>query len=172
MTQLAVAVSGCSPSSLSANATTATQVTVTTEDASGNEAHEGTYVTLALTGPETLNSVGGPTTETLFVSGATVPISVWSIMGEPGTIALRATSTASGITSGTLTIPTYINTAPASLKVTSSTGTDSDGRPYTLYTVQVRDTDGNSITNTSGSTDAISVSKNASTQGALSNPAP
>ena len=163
-TQVAASVASGEPASLSANTASPTTVDVQLEDAAGNATSAGAYVTIAVTGPGNLNAPGGPTTETLFLSGTVAtPVTIYSQTGTPGTITFTASST--GLTTGSVSVPTYITTAPASLKVASTSGTDANGEPYTTYTVQVLDTNGHPITSGAGSTDAITVSDNAAAQG-------
>lgn len=51
----------------------------------GNPAMSGGYVTLAVSGPGTLNAAGGPTTESLFVSGSQ-NVEVFNETATPGAL--------------------------------------------------------------------------------------
>lgn len=153
-TQLALTVETGSPTALSANTQTPTTLVLSVEDAAGNtfSGAPGEYVTVSVAGQGTL--VGGATSETVFVS-QTSTVVVESVTGTAGTITVAAG--ASGLTSASLSIPTYVNTAPASLAISATTGTDSNGNPYTEYTVSVLDTNGHLISYDSGT---INVSAN------------
>jgi hypothetical protein len=90
----------------------------------------------------------------VYLNGS-LPITVYGEIAEAGTIDVTATAT--GLTAGTVAIPAYVNTAPASLKISSTSGTTS-GTPYTIYTVQLEDTNGNPITTGTNASDALSIS--------------
>jgi len=169
LSKLALAVASGSSSAISANGQYSTTLTLSAENTAGNtfSGQPGTYVTLSLTGPGSFTSGVTPVTnETVYVpTSGTLPVTVYSMAGMPGTISVSATAT--GLTGATASIPTYINTAAGSISVTSTTGTDSMNNPYTLYTVQLLDSNGHPIT-TSSANDAFTVTDNSSTtSGAL-----
>lgn len=156
------------PASLTVNTETDVQsdpatVTIKTEDADGATISSGQYVTVKLSGPGTFDSGSSVTSETLYVDGSTT-VPVYGLKGQPGTVTVSAS--ASGLSSGSVNIPAYVNTSPANIKLTSAQETTSDGTPYTLYTVQLVDTNGNPITYGGNINDAISISDN-STSGTL-----
>ncbi len=137
-TQLAVSIASGSPSSIGTNtAGEYTDVTVALEDAAGNtwSNESGQYVTLTLTGPGSFSSTSTQTTLTTFVTGTSLAIPVYSQVGTPGTVTITASGSA--VSSETLNIPTYNNTAPASLNVQTLNGKDSNGNAYTQYTVSL-----------------------------------
>jgi hypothetical protein len=160
---LALSVESGQPSSLSANTQTSTQVAVTLEDAAGNPLTSGAaqYVTLTLTGPGSFQAGTTPvTTYTVFDAGvAYVP--VYSEPGQPGSIVVNARTT-TGLTASPLTIDAYINTTPAGLSVTATSGQDTAGNTYEEYTVSVVDTNGHPIANATG---AVTVTDNAAVGG-------
>lgn len=161
-TQLAVSIASGSPSSIGTNTTNEyTDVTVALEDAAGNtwSNEPGQYVTLTLTGPGSFSSTSTQTTLTTFVTGTSAAIPVYSQVGTPGTVTITASGSA--VSSGTLNIPTYNNTAPASLNVQTLNGKDSNGNAYTQYTVSLLDTNGHPYTN---GNETLSVTNNAAAQ--------
>lgn len=170
VTGLAVALGSTSAQDLAANSQSHVTVDVSTTDGQGNVTGSaaGTYATVTLSGPGSLVSGSTPSdavkSETIYIpagsSGGTTPVTVYSIVGETGDVTVSATS--SGLQSGSTTIPSYLVGAPASLNVKTSTGTDSNGNPYTLYTVSVVDSNGQAVPNATGS---ITVSNNAVAQG-------
>jgi hypothetical protein len=170
VTALKVAVAGGQPSDLSANSQSYTDVVISTTDAQGNVvgSASGTYATLTLTGPGSFVSGSTPgsavTSETVYIPAGTMggsyTIPVYSVVGETGTVSVTATAT--GLTTGSVSIPSYLIGSPAGLQVQSSAGTDSHGNPYTLYTVTVVDSNGHPVPNASGT---LSVTSNAATQG-------
>ena len=169
LSQLAVAVTSGSPAAISANGQYSTNLTLSAENAAGNtmSGQPGTYVVLTLTGPGSfVSGTTAVTTETVYVgTNGTAPVTVYSMPGMAGSINISATAT--GLTGANLTVPSYINTAPGSLSVTSTAGTDVNGNAYTLYTVQLLDTNGHPITTTAAN-DAFTVTDNsASVSGVL-----
>jgi len=169
LSKLALAVSTGSPSAISANGQYSTTVTLSAENTAGNTftGQPGSYVNLSLTGPGSFQTGTTPvTSETVYVpSTGTLPVTVYSEPGQAGTVVVTASAT--GLTNATLAIPTYINTGAGHVRVGTTTGTDSLGTAYTLYTVQLLDTNGHPIT-TNAANDAFTVSDNASSgSGAL-----
>ncbi len=167
---LSVSLASSSPQDLAANSESSVTVDVSTVDAQGNVTGSpaGTYATVTLSGPGSFVSGSVPgdavTRETIYIpagsTGGTTPITVYSLVGETGTVTL--TATASGLTSSSTAIPAYLVGPPASLSVKSTKGTAANGNPYTLYTVQVLDSSGQAVPNAGGS---ITVSNNAAAQG-------
>lgn len=142
---------------LSANSVTSTTVQYALLDSAGNTASTlpGEYETFTISGPGSFADGSSVTSETLFVDGSENTIAVYSVQGQAGTITVSASG--NGI-SGQVQIPSYVNTAPASLTMTSKQGTGPNGNPYTLYTVQLLDSNGHPVYN---NTDPISVTSNA-----------
>ncbi len=161
---------------VSANANTEDTVTVGLNDQAGQPMTTGTaYVTLTISGPGSFTQGGTPvTTETEYISGAGTSVPVYAIQGQTGTITVSASGT--GLTTGSAAIQSVVTTAPASFTVTSQQDTTSAGVPYTLYTVQLVDANGNAVVPTNA--DALTLSDNTATVGgtlqyyAVSNGAP
>lgn len=137
-------------------------VTIQQEDAAGTNYSQGQYVTVTLTGPGSFSSTSSVTTETLYVVGST-QVQVYGLKGEAGTVTV--TASASGVQSGSVNIPAYVNTSPANITLTAKQGTTATGTPFTLYTVQLVDTNGNPITYGGNANDTITVSDNTATVG-------
>jgi hypothetical protein len=137
-------------------------VTIQQEDAAGTNYSQGQYVTVTLTGPGSFSSTSSVTTKTLYVTGST-QVQVYGLKGEAGTVTV--TASASGVQSGSVNIPAYVNTSPANITLTAKQGTTATGTPFTLYTVQLVDTNGNPITYGGNANDTITVSDNTATVG-------
>ncbi|WP_156807290.1 beta strand repeat-containing protein [Effusibacillus pohliae] len=138
-------------------------VTAQVQDSTGTNFASAQYVTLTITGPGSFSSSSDVKTLTVYTNagnGSTGSIPVYATQGVAGTIVV--TASAQGLNSGTLNIPTYVTTAPANLKVTSTNGTTSSGVSYTVYTVQLVDANGNLITTGTNAGDAITISDNTS----------
>ena len=149
--------------SLSVNTSGATaDLTIQEEDSAGTPVSQGAYMTLTLSGPGSFSPSGSVTSETEYVDGSTM-VPVYGEKGVAGNITV--TASASGMQSGTITVPAYVNTAPANITLTSKQGTTSSGTPFTLYTVQLVDTNGNPITTGTNADNAITISDNTATVG-------
>ena len=148
---------------LSANSITSTTVQYALLDSAGQVASSlpGEYETFTISGPGSFADGSSVKTETLWVDGSENQLTVYSEQGQAGTITVSASG--NGI-SGQVQIPSYINTAPASLSMTSKQATGASGNPYTLYTVQLLDSNGHPVYNNS---DPISVTNNAAAPGAI-----
>ena len=170
VTGLSVAIDPTGAQDLAANSQSQTLVDISTTDAQGNVvgSASGTYATVSLSGPGSFVSGSTPgsavTSEVVYIpagtSGGTTQLPVYSIVGETGTVTVSATST--GLQAGSLSIPSYLVGTPASLSVKTSTGTDSNGNSYTLYTVSVLDSNGQAVPTASGTLD---IANNAAAQG-------
>ena len=167
---LSLAIGSSSAQDLAANSQSHVTVNVSTTDTAGNVvgSSAGTYATVTLSGPGSFVSGSTPgnavTTESVYIpagtSGGTTAVTVYSIVGETGTVTVSASS--SGLKSGSTTVPSYLVGSPAKLAVKSTTGTDSNGNAYTQYTVSVLDSNGQAVPNATGS---LSISNNATAQG-------
>ncbi|MDA8206802.1 MAG: hypothetical protein M0Z36_12115 [Thermaerobacter sp.] len=121
----------------------------------------GEYVTYTISGPGSFDPNSVVTKETLWTYGTPQSLQVYGEQGQSGTITVTASGT--GV-QGQLQIPLYVNTAPASLSITSKNETGANGNPYTLYTAELLDTNGHPIF---GNTDGITVTDNAAAPGQI-----
>ncbi len=151
---------------VSANANNEDPVLVKINDQSGTALSTGIaqYVTFTITGPGSFQNGGTPvTTLSEYVNpmsgGFSIP--VYAIQGQTGTIQVSAS--APGLTSGSTQIQSAVTTAPANITLTSSAGTTSSGTPFTLYTVQLVDSNGHPVI--PASADMLTISDNSSTTG-------
>ncbi len=165
-TQLALSAS---PSSLTVNTSNdvnsdPAMVTVKTEDSAGNTIANNSYVTLTLSGPGSFSPSSSQTSTTIYVNGST-QVPVYGLKGQPGTVSVSAS--ASGLSGASESIPAYVNTSPAKITLTGTQKTTSTGTPYTLYTAQLLDTNGNPITYGTGSTDSLTISNSTLSTGKL-----
>jgi hypothetical protein len=147
------------------------QLTLYVNDASGNPV-TGTvsqYVTLTLTGPGSFAPVGvgqqPTTTTTVYVtSGTSTPVSVYPLQGQSGNVVVTATAT--GLQSGSTTINMTSTGLPANITFSGTNGTVTSqngagltpGTTFTLYTVQLVDSNGNPVAPTSS--DVFTISDN------------
>ena len=163
---LSLSIASGFPATLSANTQVYTEVQVAFVDASGTTLSSGVgqYVTLTLAGPGSFVAGTTPVTTYSVFDNGTVDVPVYSEAGQPGTIVVSGTSSGK-LTATPLNIPTYINTTPASLGVTTTTGTDASGNAYTEYTVTLNDTNGHPIIPAVGTNGTLTVTDNAAVGG-------
>ena len=111
------------------------------------------YVTFTISGPGSFADGSSQTTLSEYVtSGQTLPLTVYSIQGEPGAITISASGT--GLTTASTTIQSESTTTATKAAITSQTETVPTGGmkvngvalpagwQYTVYTVQVEDANG------------------------------
>jgi len=162
-----------SPSKLGVNVQQQATITVKGVDANSATVTSATnYVTLTLSGPASFSSSSSVQTQTVqLASGVNTSAIIYSTIGGSGNIVVTANAT--GLTSGSVTIPTVLNTAVSGITATSSAGTTTAqtadalfpaNNAFTLYTVQLVDTNGNPITTGS---DIINLSDNTGTVGGV-----
>jgi len=148
-----------------------TVITVKAVDTTGaTVTTAGNYVTLTVTGPGSFSGSSLVQTYTVLLSsGVSTAATIYSTIGGSGNIVVTASAT--GLTNGSVTIPTVLNTAASNISVTSQAGTTtaqtSDSAfaastPFTMYTVQLNDTNGNPVTTGS---DTVSATDNTATVG-------
>ena len=153
------------PSALANNSVHSALVTVGLADASGvvtRAAPGPDYVTLTLTGPGSFSATAPQTTEVVAIaSGASsTGVPVFDEAGVSGTITVAAAGT--GLVSPpALAIPTYEAGVPAGLTVTRT----SQQRGVTTYTVQLVDSQGQTLTEGAASSGTITVTDNTLTLG-------
>ena len=156
------------PSTLDVNQSGySTTVNVSVLDQSGN-VYSGTSepVTLTLTGPGSFAAGSSVKTTTIYVDG-TGSVYVYGTQNGTGTITVSGTST--GLTAGNTSINAITVGAPAKLAITSQAEKTSNGTPFTLYTVQLEDANGNAITGGTAANDFVELSDNTGTVGGTLN---
>ncbi len=131
-------------------------ITVSVNDQAGQPISTGEVVNLTISGPGTF-AANGTSSYSTYIAGGSGNVTINGETGVTGTIVV--TGAATGLTSGSVSVPAVVNTAAAALKISSSAGTTASGVPFTVYTIDLVDSNGNVVT--SNSTDTVSVSDNA-----------
>jgi hypothetical protein len=135
-------------SGLNADGSSIADITVQVLDQAGQPMNSGSgFVTYSISGQGTF--VDGTTASyTHYVTG-TDHVKVKSSKGESGNIVVTVSSPTLG--TKTVTIPTYVETAPGSIKATASkSSVGGDGVDYTVITVQLLDKNGHLMTDQTG----------------------
>ncbi|MHB1682719.1 MAG: S-layer homology domain-containing protein [Bacilli bacterium] len=164
--------------SVSSNQATEDQVNASISDASGVTLTSGVGVpvlaTFSLSGPGSFSANGAPVTTMsgYLIPGSSTVLPVWSIPGQTGAITVQAA--AAGLASQTVTLSAVQTGPPESFTLTPSAGvvnavgnaqepTLPEGSPFTVYTVQLVDAQGNPVV--PASNDALTISDNTATVG-------
>jgi hypothetical protein len=160
---------------VSTDAITTDNVTVTLEDSTANTVPAGTsaYVTFTLSGPALFAQTGTNTLSAYVPSGSTgYTLAVNSEQGVNGSISISASAT--GLATASATISAVTTTAASKIAVAKTTGTTSYqqlvngaelpvGTTYTEYTVQLEDSNGYAVTGAG----ALTISDNTATTGGV-----